>query len=84
MDGELKKMSDLEFIINQAKNLKVNLGLFIEMLGFEMPEIIVNPPENLDKKLEYYKTTYNENLEHKNAKGIRIIGYIFIKEYGGI
>jgi len=76
MHGELKKMSDLEFIINQAKNLKVNLGLFIEMPGFEMPEIIVNPPENLDKKLEYYKATYNENLEHKNAKGIRIIGYM--------
>lgn len=77
MYGELKKMSDLEFIINQAKNLKVNLGLFIEMPGFEMPEIIVNPPENLDKKLEYYKATYNENLEHKHAKGIKIIGYNF-------
>ncbi len=77
MHGELKKMSDLEFIINQAKNLKVNLGLFIEMSGFEKPEVIVNPPENLDKKLEYYKVTYNENLEHKNAKGIRIIGYMF-------
>ena len=77
MQGELKKMGDLEFIINQAKNLKVNLGLFIEMSGFEKPEVIVNPPENLDKKLEYYKVTYNENLEHKNAKGIRIIGYMF-------
>jgi hypothetical protein len=77
MYDELKKMSDLEFIINQAKNLKVNLGLFIEMPGFEKPEIIVNSPKNLDKKLQYYKITYNENLEHKNAKGIRIIGYMF-------
>jgi len=77
MYGELEKMSDLEFIIKQAIRSKISVGVFIEMHGFEMPEIIINPPENLEKKLEYYKATYNENLEHKNAKGIRIIGYMF-------
>lgn len=77
MYGELEKMSDLEFIIKQAIRNKTSVGVFIEMPGFEMPEIIVNPTENLEKKLEYYKNTYNDNLEHKKAKGIKIIGYTF-------
>lgn len=74
---ELEKMSELEFVIKTAIITKQSLGLIIEMPGFESPEIIINPFENLEKKLEYYKNTYNENLEHKNAKGIKIIGYTF-------
>ena len=74
---ELEKMSELEFVVKTAINSKQSLGLLIEMPGFESPEMIVNPVENLEKKLEYYKSVYDENLEHKNAKGIKIIGYTF-------
>ncbi|HRR51174.1 MAG TPA: hypothetical protein P5252_05060 [Candidatus Cloacimonas sp.] len=77
MYGELEKISDLEFIIKQAIKTKVNVGVFIEMPGFESPEIIINPVENLEKKLEYYKNIYDENLNHKHAEGIKIIGYAF-------
>lgn len=77
MFGELEKMSDLEFVIKQAVKTKANVGVFIEMPGFESPEMIVNPVENLEKKLEYYKNTYDENLNHKHAEGIKIIGYVF-------
>mgnify|MGYP000960069639 CR=1 FL=1 len=77
MYGELEKISDLEFIIKQAIKTKVNVGVFIEMPGFESPEIIINPVENLEKKLEYYKNIYDENLNHKHAEGIKIIGYTF-------
>lgn len=74
---ELEKMSELEFIIKTAIKMKQSLALIIEMPGFESPEVIVNPPENLKKKLEYYKNTYDDNLEHKHAKGLKIIGYTF-------
>lgn len=47
------------------------------MPGFELPEIIINPAENLEKKLEYYKNTYDEDLKHKYAEGVKIIGYTF-------
>lgn len=77
MFGELEKMSDLEFIVKQAIRTKTNVGIFIQMLGFDSPEIIVNPVENLQKKLEYYRDIYDENLNHKHAEGIKIIGYIF-------
>lgn len=74
----LKTIEDLEAIINKAIATKQPLGLFIEMPDFEEPEMIINPVVNLEKKLGYYKKTYDENLEHKHAKGIRIIGYTFM------
>lgn len=71
----LNSMSELEKIIKTAINAKVSLSLFIAMPGFPEPEIITNPAINLEKKLEYYKSTYDENLEHKYAKGVKIIGW---------
>jgi len=74
---ELKNLEDLITVFKAAILTKQNLGIIIEMPDFESPEIIVNPTENLSKKLEYYQNTYDENLEHKHAKGIKIIGYTF-------
>lgn len=74
---ELKTINDLEKIVNKAIETNEPLGLFIEMPGFSQPELIINPVVNLEKKLEYYKKTYDENLEHKHAKGIKITGYTF-------
>ena len=72
---ELEKMSELESVMKTAITSKQSLSLLIEMPGFESPEMITNPVENLEKKLEYYKNTYDENLEHKHAKGVKIVGY---------
>jgi hypothetical protein len=74
---ELEKMSELEFVVKSAIKSNQNLMLFIEMPEFPSPEMIINPVENLEKKLEYYKNTYDDNLEHKHAKGIKIIAYSF-------
>lgn len=74
---KLDNMKNLECIINEAIEKKEPLALLIEMPGFPKPEMITNPYENLQKKLEYYKKTYDENLEHKHAKGIKIVGYTF-------
>lgn len=74
---ELNTMSELEAVVKEAIEKESHLSLLIEMPGFELPEMITNPTVNLEKKLEYYKNTYDENLEHKHAKGIRIVGYTF-------
>ena len=50
------------------------IGVLIQMEGFLKPELIINKNENFDSKLEYYKKTYDENCNHKFAKGIKIIG----------
>lgn len=73
----LVNMQDLQTVINMAVEKRKPLSLLIEMPGFPKPEMITNPVENLEKKLEYYKKTYDKNLEHKHAKGIKIIGYTF-------
>lgn len=77
MGTELKTMEDLEKLVQKAIKLGKPLSLFIEMPNFKMPELITNPVPNLKGKLEYYKNTYDENLEHKHAKGIKIVGYTF-------
>lgn len=74
---ELETMGELEEMIDMAIETEQSLSLLIEMPGFEEPEMITNPAVNLKKKLEYYKKTYDDNLEHKHAKGIKIIGYSF-------
>ena len=38
-------------------------------------EIIYNPYENLDKKLEYYLKAYNDNLNLKTFDKIKIIAF---------
>ncbi|MDF2537419.1 MAG: hypothetical protein K0S76_440 [Herbinix sp.] len=75
---KIRKIKKLEFAVNTAIKNNQSLMLFIEMPGFECPEIIINPPENLVKKLEYYKNTYDDELEHKHSKGIKIIAYKLI------
>lgn len=63
-----------------AKKENANIvGLLIEMPNFEMPELIINPKENFDKKLEYLLNTYDEYLEHKYSKGVKIIAFSYGK-----
>ncbi|EJS62024.1 hypothetical protein ICU_05192 [Bacillus cereus BAG2X1-1] len=56
----------------------------IEMDGFPSDEVIINGKENIDTKLEYYKKTYNKDLEHKYAPGIRIVGFTYDYTFSGI
>jgi hypothetical protein len=53
------------------------IGVLIEMEGFNDAEVIINSRANIADKLEYYKKTYDENLNHKFAKGIRITGFTY-------
>ena len=69
------KMKDLEFAVEMAIKENKSLSLLITLPGLDSPEMITNPVENLEKKIEYYKATYGDNLEHKHAKGIKIVGY---------
>ncbi|WP_373896402.1 hypothetical protein [Virgibacillus sp. CBA3643] len=78
-------MGYLESCFNRAKELGKNfVAIRIEMEGFPEPEIIVNPIINADSKLAYYKKTYDEELNHKYAKGIRISGFSFADDIANI
>ena len=66
-------MESLESHAKECLSKGESLSVLIDMPGFESPELITNPPENIEKNIEYYKATYDENCNHKHAAGIRIV-----------
>jgi len=60
------------------------VGVKIKMEGFEEPEVIINPIANFNKKLEYYKKAYNDELTLKSFNGIKIIGFTYGDSYDEI
>lgn len=79
------KMENLERSFQLAKREKAKfVAVRIEMEGFPEAEVIINPSFNADLKLEYYKKTYDENLNHRYAKGIKIIGCTFGDDWSEI
>lgn len=75
LDDKVLTLTELERIFDLANQLGINyIGVKIQMQGFDEPEIIINPKENFESKLEYYKKAYNEDLTLKTFNGIKIIG----------
>lgn len=71
---EFETLKDLEELFEDAKKDNATfIAIIIKMEGYESPEIIVNTNVNFDKKLEYYKNAYNDDLRLKSFSGIRIL-----------
>lgn len=78
-------MTNLENCFVRAKEIKVNfIGVKIQMEGFQKPEIIINPIENFDAKLEYYKKAYNNDLTLKAFNGIKIVAFTYGDDFESI
>ena len=56
---------------------KKYVGVLIHMDDFSKDEIIINENANFDSKFDYYKKVYDENLNHRHAKGIKIVGFTY-------
>ena len=67
------KLNNLEKCFYEASiNNYKYVGVKIKMDKFDGCEIIINPNENFDKKFDYYKHAYDENLNLKHAPGMEI------------
>lgn len=78
-------MKNLEISFEREKKYNAEfVAVKIEMEGFPEVEFIINPIVNADSKLAYYKNTYDENLNHKHAKGIKIVGCTFGNDWNEI
>ena len=78
-------LANLEVCFNTAKEQGYSyVGVKIKMEGFEEAEVIINPIANFDKKLEYYKNAYNDDLTLKSFNGIKIIGFSYGDTYDEI
>ena len=71
-------MKDLEQCFRDARFMNsMFIGVKIQMQGFPECEVIINPSENFDTKLAYYKKAYNDTLTLKTFNGIKIINFGF-------
>jgi hypothetical protein len=56
----------------------------IELPNAEGLEVIINDKANFKYKLEYYQTTYNNDLSHKHVQGLKIIGFTYGNSFDDI
>ena len=78
-------LANLERCFDSAKEQGYSyVGVKIKMEGFEESEVIINPNANINKKLEYYKNAYNDDLTLKSFNGIKIIGFTYGDSYDEI
>jgi len=76
------RLEQLEDSFEAAKSKRQQyFGVKIEIEGFIEPEIIINSLENFDKKLEYYKSAYNDNLTLKSKDSIKIISWAYANSF---
>lgn len=67
------KMKLLETSFEEAKSKNLDVALELTVPTCEATEIIVVKNANLDYKLNYYKESYNEDLELKRFTEIKIL-----------
>ena len=73
--GTMSKRLLLKTLL-KAKDKGVSyFSVAIQVKDNPKPEVIIFGNENFENKLEYYDKTYDENLEHKHAENIKIVGY---------
>ena len=78
---KLSKFKQLESCFTHAyKTEKAFVVVMVEIEGQEGYEIIINPYINILEKLEYYRKTYDDDLNHKHAKGIKIVSWCSLDE----
>ena len=70
---ELKNYQDLIDICIKAKECNRDIALELTVPGQEETEIIIVKNSNIDYKLDYYLTNYNENLELNRCKEIKLL-----------
>jgi hypothetical protein len=67
------KIKQLELLFEKAKYDNKDIALELTVPTREATEIIIVKNANLDYKLNYYKESYNENLELKRCTEIKIL-----------
>jgi hypothetical protein len=68
-----QQLIDLYELIKE-KNFKY-IGVYID-IGLKEPELIINPKNNFEAKIQYYLSTYDDNLFHKHSPQIKILNAI--------
>jgi glutamyl-tRNA reductase len=71
----MNTLTDLKKVfIDAIRQGHIYIGVAVKLPNLESPEIIINPMENFEEKLKYYKNAYDENLVLKTCNDIEIVG----------
>ena len=70
---KIENYQDLIDICIKAKECNRDIALELTVPGQEETEIIIVKNSNIDYKLDYYLTNYNENLELNRCKEIKLL-----------
>lgn len=66
---------------SECKKYNLPICVVLELPDTQSNELIINPPENFEKKIEYYSCTYDENLVNNNNPKIKIVNAFPIEFY---
>ena len=66
-------LEDIILTLQKAKDANAYGYIEVTIPGQKKTEYIVNHPESLDYKIEYYRRTYNSEGVHNNCSDIRIV-----------
>ncbi len=67
------KKAELKYVFEKAKELISDVILELTVPGSSYTEIIVVKAPNLDLKWKYYDENYDEDMQLKRCKDIKII-----------
>lgn len=73
--GKLSKNTLMACFKDAKEDQNLYIGLLINTVGSNSPELIVNDYENFDSKLEYLKIAYDSKLRLKHSPDkVSIVG----------
>lgn len=77
----MNTISLVDLLKTGEEALKNNAYFYVQVMAFtEVPELILNPVQNIEGKLDYYQRTYDENLKMKANPMIKIVDYGYVTE----
>lgn len=77
--------TELGFVFNKAVKLGFKyVAVKVRMDGFLEDEVIINGIENALGKLEWYNDKYDDELNHKFSKGVKIVDATYGNTYDSI
>lgn len=83
----MKKKEFVKIFEGAIKACCLYIGVGVQTEGSSRPEVIINPVENFEEKLRYYKATYDDDMILISAKGkkdIRIMAVAAGDSYSDI
>lgn len=57
------------------------IGVIVCLPNQDKPELIINIPESLITKINYYHYTYNPDLTLKTNDNVRIVSYNWVQDF---